>query len=474
MGGLGSSVTDHTTNIFLESAWFEPSVISGKARSLGMHTDASHRFERGVDPQGQGAAIERMTALVLEHAGGKAGPLTIAEISDHLPAREAVVLRHERLLRVLGSHVETEEVDGIFERLGMNAAFSNGQWSVTPPSARFDIEIEEDLIEEVARIHGYDSLQARLPGGEISLRKLSEREVPITRIRDALCASGYFEAINYSFVDRRLLKSMHMDETAFALANPISSDMDVMRTSLIPGLLTSLRRNVRRQHTRVRLFETGVAFVLKEKLEEHPRIAAVACGTAQPEQWGADKRNMDYFDLKHDVEALLALRGPADYEFRPADLPWLHPGQSARLWCGEQEFGWLGMLHPGVLAELEIKQAVLAFELNLDLLQIREIPYTNNISPYPSVRRDLAFLLPESVKYDELKNCVQNSAGELLKDLLIFDVFSGQNVEKGYKSLAIGLILQDVSCTLTDEVVDSLMSNIIRALTERLDAQHRG
>ncbi|NNL94878.1 MAG: phenylalanine--tRNA ligase subunit beta, partial [Xanthomonadales bacterium] len=248
----------------------------------------------------------------------------------------------------------------------------------------------------------------------------------------------------------------------------------VMRTSLLPGLLTSLRRNLRRQHHRVRLFETGVAFIQKETLEEHPRVAAVACGNALPEQWDADKRAMDFFDLKNDVEALLALRGPSDYEYRSADLPWLHPGQSALIYSNGQEVGWLGVMHPGVLADLDIKQQVLAFELDLDAIVIREIPYVKKISHFPSVRRDLAFLLPESVKYDEVKQCVKNIAGELLKDLLIFDVFSGQNVEKGYKSLAIGLILQDVSCTLTDEVVDSVMSRIIRALTERLDAQHRG
>jgi phenylalanyl-tRNA synthetase beta chain len=474
MGGLDSGVTGHTRNLFLESAWFRPAIISGKARSLGLHTDASHRFERGVDPGGQVLAIERMTALLLDIAGGAAGPVTVQEFESELPAAGTVELRHARLCRVLGSDIDAEEVSRILSKLGMKADFDGERWSVTAPTARFDIALEEDLIEEVARIHGYDALPATLPGGELRMPPLSERCVAISQMRESLCAAGFQEAINYSFVDRGLLEAVKMADQTLLLANPISSDMDVMRTSLVPGLLKALARNLRRQHERVRLFETGVSFLQGEELAEVHGIAAVACGTAWPEQWGSLARPLDFYDLKHEVEGLLALRGSTEHDFSPVDHPWLHPGQAAGLTLAGRSAGWLGAMHPALLGELGIKVPVMAFELDINAISIREIPHANNISHFPSVRRDLAFLLPEAVKYDEVRACVENSAGELLKDLLVFDVFSGQNVEKGYKSLAIGLILQDVSCTLTDEVVDRLMQAVINELESRLEAQHRG
>ncbi|NND45446.1 MAG: phenylalanine--tRNA ligase subunit beta [Xanthomonadales bacterium] len=474
MGGLSTAVTDQTQNVFLESAWFRPAAIAGKARALGMHTDASHRFERGVDPRGQELAVERMTALLIEIAGGEPGPLTVVEAQAHLPVARPVQLRLARLNRVLGSRIEAGEVSDILQRLGMQASFENDAWTVTAPSARFDIAIEEDLIEEVARIHGYDALPATLPGGELRLPALPETRVGIGLLRESLCAAGYQEAINYSFVDKELLQRLHLDEQALPLANPISSDMNVMRTSLLPGLLMSLERNLRRQHERVRLFETGVVFLQDDALLEVDRLAGVVCGNAWPEQWGSGARPVDYYDVRNDLEQLLALRGSDDYRFSPAARPWLHPGQSAAITVAGAPAGWLGALHPGVLAALDIKVPVLAFELDIDVISKRELQSMKIISRFPSVRRDLAFLLPESVKYDEVKECVQNIAGESLKDLLIFDVFSGHNVEKGYKSIAIGLILQDVSCTLTDEVVDALMQRIISALESRLDAQHRG
>jgi len=475
MGGLLTGVTGKTCNIFLESAWFEPAVISGKARTLGLHTDASHRFERGVDPAGQEKALERMTRLLLDITGGDAGPVTIAESAKDIPVQNPVALRLSRLNRVLGSQLSESEVTSILGSLGMQFTVSEEVWTVTAPSSRFDIEIEEDLIEEVARIHGYDSLPATLPAGEIRLAAISEREVALTQIREAMCADGYQEAINYSFVDLNLLKTLSMDANALALANPISSDMNVMRTSLFPGLLTSLIRNIRRQQERVRLFETGLTFVQHEKLIETDHIGAVVCGNVNPEQWGTKSREVDFYDLKGSVQSLLNLRGTGgSCEFVSAKHAWLHPGKSADVMVDGKVLGWLGAVHPGVLAELEIKRSVLAFELSIKGISKREIPSANIISHFPSVRRDLAFLLPEQVKYQQVKDQVIEIAGQLLADLVIFDVFSGQNVEKGYKSLAIGLILQDVSCTLTDEVVDSLMHEIIVALESKLNAQHRG
>ncbi len=479
MGGLDSGVTGKTANVFLESAWFQPATISGRARALGLHTDASHRFERGVDPMGQVQAIERLSGLLLKYTGGKAGPVTVAESVEHLPRQPTVELRLARLNRVLGSNIEAREVTEILEHLGMSVnkkdGEKDGRWMVQAPARRFDIAIEEDLIEEVARIHGYDALPATLPGGELQLATISEHQVALTQIRETMCAAGYQEAINYSFVDRALLATLKLDEHALPLANPISSDMDVMRTSLLPGLLMSLARNIRRQQDRVRMFETGVVFLQRETLDEIPRICAVACGYARPEQWGSQKRTIDFYDLKRDLESLLELRGiSSSSEFKAEEFSWLHPGQCACVHIDGQPAGWAGSVHPAILAELDIQVPVMAFELDINAIQLRELPNPKNISRYPSVRRDLAFLLPEKVEYQQIRDCVTGIAGELLADLLVFDVYSGHNVEKGYKSLAIGLILQDVSCTLKDKVVDSLMFNVIEELETRLDAQHRG
>jgi phenylalanyl-tRNA synthetase beta chain len=273
-----------------------------------------------------------------------------------------------------------------------------------------------------------------------------------------------------------LLGAVRMDEAVLPLANPISSDMDVMRTALLPGLLDALGRNLRRQHERVRLFETGIVFRQRDSLEEIDRIGAVARGSARPEQWGEQKRPMDFHDLRKDVENLLALRGGtgADVEFTAADRPWLQPGQGAEISIAEQAAGWAGAVHPEILATLEIRGPVYALELDIDVISIREIPNAKNVSRFPSVRRDLAFIVPEGVNYRQIRECVTDIAGDLLAKMIIFDVFSGQNVEKGYKSLAIGLILQDVSCTLTDEVVDPLIKSVVEGLEARLDAYHRG
>jgi len=392
-----------------------------------------------------------------------------------LPEQKLVMLRLDRLNRVLGSRLGLEEVTGILQSLGMDATEKDQCWTVQAPSSRFDINIEEDLIEEVARIHGYDELPSSLPAGQLRLGTISERQVAITRMRETMCAAGYHEAINYSFVDKSLLETLKMDEFALPLANPISSDMNVMRTSLLAGLLSSLSRNTRRQQERVRLFETGVVFLQREELEEIDRIGGVICGTAKPEQWGTRSRKLDFYDLKNDVQSLLDLRGGAGgSDFVAAEFDWLHPGQSACVSVADQVIGWAGSVHPGILASLDLKFEVFAFELDITKLSIREIPYTNITSRFPSVRRDIAFLVPDQVIYQQVKECVSNIAGDLLADLLIFDVFSGQNVEKGYKSLAIGLILQDVSCTLTDEVVDTLVLKVIQALETGLNAQLRG
>ena len=475
MGGLDSGVTETTQNILLESAYFKPSTISGKARELGMHTDASHRFERGVDPRGQVRAMERITALLLDIAGGEAGPLIHAVAEEHVPVQNRVKLRHARLNRVLGVELDQAAVSTILNNLRMQPEYSGGAWTVIAPSDRFDIEIEEDLIEEVARIFGYDNIPASLPAGELDPGIVSEGLVTLKSVQQALCAAGYTEAINYSFTSRNLLGQFALDKHVLPLANALNSDLEVMRTALLPGLMETLGRNLRRQQERVRLFETGTVFEQNGSLTESLHVAAVARGSFVPEQWGHASRTIDFFDLKGDMELVLALRGGKDeVEFRNAALPWLHPGQSAEVFIAGARVGWAGSVHPSILKQMEIKGPVMAFELDFNALSKREIPYAKEISRFPSIRRDLAFRVPEKISYDEIRRNVIDLSGDLLTNLLLFDLYSGHNVEKGYKSLAIGLILQNVSCTLTDEVVDSLIRNVVQGLEQRLDAQLRG
>jgi phenylalanyl-tRNA synthetase beta chain len=475
MGGLESGVSDATTDILFESAYFNPATIMVKARDLGMHTDASHRFERGVDPQGQVAAVERATALLIEIAGGEPGPVLLAEEPADIPRNKAVSLRHDRLNAVVGCDIGKKTVDGIFERLGMEVSWSDGSWTVTAPSIRFDIEIEEDLIEEVARIYGYDEIPEAPPSGVIAAGSTSGHRVSLGQLRGALCAEGYQEAINYSFIDRRQLEAVHHAEQVLPLANPLSSDMDVMRTTLLPGLLTSLARNTRRQHNRVRLFETGVAFLQGEKLNEIHRVAAVATGDAWPEQWGVSARAMDFYDIKGAVERLFSLRGDAEQpSFKAGDLAWMHPGAHAVIALKNRKIGWCGAVHPKVLKALEIKKSVFAFELDLNELLSREVPYAKPVSHFPSIRRDIAVLLQNDVSYQVVRNCIVSSAGSLLEKVLVFDEYRGDNLKKGYKSLAIGLIFKNVSSTLKDEDVDPLIETIVSDLEQRLGAQLRG
>jgi phenylalanyl-tRNA synthetase beta chain len=475
MGGLDSGVSDGTTDILFESAWFKPATIMGKARAFGLQTDASHRFERGVDPAGQEAAVERATALLLGIAGGRAGPLLLAEDRGHVPRNRAVSLRHARLEAVLGFGIPRQQVEDILARLGMTVVAGDGQWSVTAPSNRFDLEIEEDLIEEVARIHGYDAIPEAPVTGEVAVGSAGGHGVSRDRLRQELCAIGYQEAVNYSFIDRKLLAAVYQDDSVLPLANPLSADLDAMRTTLLPGLLAALGRNQRRQQGRVRLFELGVVFLQGAQLDEIDRVAAVASGDALPEQWDAPKRPLDFFDVKGDVERLLSLRGGGQTAvFEPVSLAWLHPGASAIIRVQDVRVGWCGAVHPAVLKALEIRKAVLGFELDLEPILARDVPFAKEISRFPSVRRDLALVLPNDVSFDQVRFCVTESAGRLLEKVVVFDVYQGGNLTKGYKSLAIGLIFNDVSSTLRDEDVDPLIEAVVLALGQRLGAQLRG
>ncbi|TDR43191.1 phenylalanyl-tRNA synthetase beta subunit [Tahibacter aquaticus] len=476
MGGLDSRCTDATTNVFLESAYFSPPAIMGRARKLGMHTDASHRFERGVDPELPRAALERATALLLQIAGGKAGAVVEAVAPEQLPQRTAVTLRRARLGRVLGMSVADAEVERILRALGMQVAANDAGWSVTPPSRRFDIEIEEDLIEEVVRVHGYERVPTRAPSGQLRLGLAPEVQVPAERLRAQLVARGYFEAVCYSFVAKEWLQRWSRSEGSVALANPLSADLAVMRTSLLPGLVEALKHNLNRQQERVRLFELARVFERGvDAPRETGRIAAVVCGRALPEHWGGDKRAVDYFDLKADLENLLDLAGSdRSVEYRPLDRKEFHPGRSAEVFIGGESVGFVGALNPRLLKVLDLDQDVYAFELDLDGLTAGRLPAAAELSRFPQVRRDIAVVLPEEVSWSRAESVVRAAIGDALRELVVFDRYAGTGLGSGLKSLAIGLILQDSYRTLTDQDADHFVASALAALERECGGRLRG
>jgi phenylalanyl-tRNA synthetase beta chain len=475
MGGHESRVTEATRDVFLEAAHFAPPAIMGRARRLGLHTDAAHRFERGVDPETPRRAIERATALILELAGGQAGPVSESVRPEWLPRRDAVPLRRARLARVLGIGVPDAEVERILGALEMRIERTADGWRATPPSRRFDIAIEEDLIEEVARIHGYDQVPTHPPSGELRLPPLPEADVPLARVRAQLAARGYREAICYSFVAPDLLARWSLAEGAVPLANPLSADLAVMRTSLLPGLVEALKRNRNRQQERVRLFESGLVFLGGGELRQIPRLAAVACGRAAPESWAGDKRGVDFYDLKADVERLLALGGgERRVEFVRAGQAWLHPGRSAQVRIDGEPVGVVGGLHPRLLKALDLDEDVQVFELDLAAVTAGRLPRARALSRFPSVRRDIAVVVSHDVAYAEVERIVRASLGNSLAELRVFDEYRGPNLGADAKSLAIGLILQDDSRTLTDEDADRCVARAVAALEHECHAKLRG
>ena len=477
MGGFDTRVTDATTRVFLESAHFAPSAIIGRARKLGLHTDASHRFERGVDPALPRVALEVATRLVIDIMGGSAGPVVEAVREADLPQRSSVVLRHERLARVLGQRIDDAEVARIFSALGMDVATTADGWRITPPARRFDIAIEEDLIEEVARIHGYDAVPAALPSGEIPLADHTETRTPEAFLRRQLAARGFIEAINFAFVDAALLQRWGLEAGGVALLNPLASDLGTMRTGLLPGLVEAIRRNLARQQTRVRLFEIGRVFhapaVMGEAPVETRRIAFAAVGAAKPEQWAVATRPVDFYDLKGDLEAIA---GPAAARllFEPAaGVPWLHPGRSARVSLDGEALGVVGHLHPALAKALDLDSEVVVAEVDLAHLEARAVPKAGELSRFPSVRRDLAVVVSEDLPWGRLEASLRAALGGLLREVAVFDRYAGKGLETGVKSLAMGLILQDVSRTLTDRDADQAVQAALAALERDCGARLR-
>lgn len=468
MGGYDTRVTDQTRNVFLEAAHWIPSAIIGRSRKLGMHTDAGHRFERGVDPELPRIAVEYATRLIVETVGGVPGPMIDMIRAADMPQPQVVTLRRERLARVLGVRVPDAEVERILRALGLGVEATSEGWSVTAPTRRFDIAIEEDLVEEIARIHGYDRIPTTLPAGASRLVAPSETRVDDITARRQLVARDYLEAVNYAFVDAELLAKWGLTDRAVPLANPLSAELGVMRTSLLPGLVSALARNAARQQSRVRLFELGNVFAANgaDAPLETQRIAAAACGHVQGEQWSEKSRPVGFHDLKGDLESLAAASG-AQLEYRPSQSAWAHPGRSADVYRDGVKLGWIGQLHPRLQRALDLDVEVVAFELDLAGLLARAVPKAAVLSRYPSVRRDLAFVVADTTPWAAVSATVRQAAGASLRELVLFDRYAGKGVETGFKSLAMGLILQEESRTLTERDVDAAVAAVTAALQER-------
>ncbi len=472
MGGLSTAVTAGTTNVFFEAAFWPPALMAGRARSYNLHTDASLRFERGVDPAGQARAVERAARLLLDIAGGKAGPLDDTVHASEMPGRPPVRLTPGRLHTVLGADIPAPSVGDYLQRLGLEVEASDGGWTVTPPSFRFDLAIEDDLVEEVARVHGYDRIPVTTATAPLPLRPLTERHVDPERIADTLVARDYQEVITWSFIEPSMHRRFAGDAPALELANPISTELSVMRASLWPGMLRVAAANLARQQERVRLFEVGKSFHgTLEAPVETLRVAAVAIGSALPEQWSASAREVDFFDIKSDIEALLELtgEGPA-FTFRETEHAVLQPGQAAEILRGGTPVGVAGKLHPSVAEALEIQADVLLFELDAEQAFAARVPAARAVSRYPAIRRDIAVVVDETIAAGTLADVAIAAAPAIIRQAFVFDVYRGPGIEAGLKSVALGLILQETSRTLTDADADAARDAAVKNLQQEFAA----
>ncbi|MDO7472681.1 phenylalanine--tRNA ligase subunit beta [Acinetobacter baumannii] len=476
MGGLASSVTDDTTDIFLESAFFAPLAIAGRARRFGLHTDSSQRYERGVDFELPLIAMNRASQLIQELAGGEFGPITVAEKSDLLPKREAIELKQVQVDQLLGYKVAAEFITDALTRLGCEVTVqANGEWSVVPPSHRYDMAIYQDLIEEVARIDGYDNIQISLPSMDVQLAKYQDR-FEIAQLRQTVVTLGYQEAISFSFADAKLEKQLNPQVSPLMLANPISSDLAAMRSTLLSSLIPCVQYNLNRQQSRVRFFELGLRFDYQnansiQDLKQIPTLALVAVGSREPESWHAKPQPMDFFDFKGEVEEILAA-GRVKVEYVRSERPWLHPGQSAEILVDGQSIGYLGRLHPSLENELDLSTTWVA-ELDQAAVLQSYVSNFTELSRFPSVRRDIALLISDNINVRDIQQLIEKTGGELLDSTWLFDVYTGQGVEEGKRSLAFALLWQHPSRTLEDAEIKSGMDNIIQVLENTYQATLR-
>jgi phenylalanyl-tRNA synthetase beta chain len=475
MGGKGTAIGEGTTDVLLEAAHFTPAVVAGRARRLGLLTDAGQRFERGVDPALPPIAIERATALLLEIAGGEAGPVQVTRAEAEPLAEEWVRLRRGRLARLLGASVPDAEVAEILGAISERVEPTAQGWRVLRPSHRFDVRIEEDLVEEVARLRGFDSIaEAHAIAPQIA-GYATDTRVSNDRVLTAMVDRGYREAITYTFVDPAIQRLLFPETRGFALSNPISAELGEMRVSLWSSLVPACRDNMRRQQSRVRLFEIGKKFdVSRGALREIETLAGVATGARWPEQWASPREALDFYDVKGDVESVLALAGDVEeLRFEADALDCLRPGRAARIRRGDVAVGWVGELHPRLARALGLNNTLFLFELEIDSAFTSKPPQFKGISKFPSVRRDLAVVIDENVPLAVLEENVTVSASGLLSDLRVFDVYRGPGIDFGRKSIALGLILQDSSRTLTDVEADAVVAAVVTRLRDVLSATIR-
>lgn len=476
MGGLASSVTDDTTDIFLESAFFAPLAIAGRARRFGLHTDSSQRYERGVDFELPLIAMNRASQLIQELAGGEFGPVTVAEKTDLLPKREAIELKQSQVDQLLGYQVAAEFIADALTRLGCDVTVqAEGEWSVVPPSHRYDIAIYQDLIEEVARIDGYDNIQISLPSMDVQLAKYQDR-FEIAQLRQTVVTLGYQEAISFSFADAKLEKQLNPQVNPLMLANPISSDLAAMRSTLLSSLIPCVQYNLNRQQSRVRFFELGLRFDYQnattiQDLKQIPTLALIAVGSREPESWHVKPQPMDFFDFKGEVEEVLAA-GRVKVEYVRSERAWLHPGQSAEILVDGKSIGYLGRLHPSLENDLDLSTTWVA-ELDQAAVLQSYVSNFTELSRFPSVRRDIALLISDNINVRDIQQLIEKTGGELLDSTWLFDVYTGQGVEEGKRSLAFALLWQHPSRTLEDAEIKSGMDNIIQVLENTYQATLR-
>jgi len=462
-------VDDNTRDVFLESAFFTPEIIAGRARRLGLSTDSSHRFERGVDFAATRACIERATQLMLEICGGQAGPVT--EVSGQLPARNPIRLRAERASKVLGLDLSPSQIESLLKRLHLGVEVSGDALQVTPPSYRFDLSIEEDLIEEIARLYGYDNIPAIPPRARLDLLPKSDAVRPEELLRERLVSRDYQEVITYSFVEPSWEAELAGNAQPVALKNPIASQMSVMRSTLWGGLVDVLRFNLNRKQPRLRIFEIGRVFEATQSgVEQAMRLSALSYGAVLPEQWGDKAREVDFFDLKSDLEALL---WPEVARFEAASHPALHPGQSARVLLAGKAIGWIGALHPKWVQQYALPQTPVLLELELSAILDCRLPKFSEIAKFPPVRRDIAVIIDENVTSEALLAAMRESAPEWVTDLAIFDLYSGKGIDSGKKSLAFRVLMQDTEKTLTDQEVETVITRLTQVLSDRFGAKLR-
>ncbi|MEE9334070.1 MAG: phenylalanine--tRNA ligase subunit beta [Granulosicoccaceae bacterium] len=493
MGGATTAVDENTTRVFLESALFLPERIAGKPRHYSSHTESSHRFERGVDPELQREAIEYATGLMVNLTGGKPGQVRDWQDKPRLPGGEPVLLRKARLASLLGVVVPDKKCEQIFGSLGIDCQKDPAGWALSPPSYRYDLRIEEDFVEEIGRVYGFDNIPRTSPGHNPVFSPVPENRVKPIAIKQLLANRGFQEVVTYSFVEEQQQTALRSDLIPLALANPISADMSVMRTTLLGGLLNVMRHNQSRQWPSMKLFETGLRFLptneravdeldqyldashgndlqIDQTIQQQQMLAGIVVGYASPENWNTDANEFDFFDLKADLDTLFELANGNTLHYTPTDLKTLHPGQSAGLMCNGVLVGYMGRLNPEVQKTLDLSQSPVVFEVSLAALFTAKVPQLEPVSRFPSVRRDIALLVDESVTNQAIIDCVQKHGPDFLRSVRTFDVYVGEKIEKGKKSIALGLIMQTGSRTLEEAEVEKVMSTIVTSASRELGA----